>query len=401
MPISRTEIENLTSSSRGVHAGRTVELGNAEPTSPPIHLATAFTYPTTAELDEVFADNSRGYVYSRMGNPTVRLLGEAIAILDGMDEGIVYSSGMAAIHGVITSLAKAGSQVIASRDVYGATFAMLRTHLAEFGIETTFVDVTDLDGVRKVVREVNPALVLAETISNPLLKVVDVRELAGIAQEAGATFVLDNTFATPVVTRGGDLGADVIVYSSTKHIGGHGDTTGGLVATSSTLAPAMREQLKMVGSVASPFDAWLVLRGMRTLDLRVRKQCENACALAAWLQQHPRVVRVHYPGMDTALPSGQFADDLRGTMLSFELADAGREEVFRFQDTLRMVQPAATLGDIHTIVLHPATTSHRFLSEEDREEIGIGDGLVRVSAGIEDIRDIIDDLDQAITRAFA
>ncbi len=396
MPLSRKDLDALGRSSRMVHAGRTVKLGNAEPTAPPIHLASAYTYPTTSELDDVFEDNSRGYVYSRMGNPTVRLLEEAIAATEGMEEGVVYASGMAAIHGILTTLATGGSRILASRDVYGATYAILRSHLAGFGIETTFVDMTDIDEVRRVADDLQPDLVLAEAVSNPLIRVVDVRRIAEISHGVGAIFVLDNTFATPVVINGAQLGADVVVYSSTKHLGGHGDTTGGVVATTSELASRLKEKAKFVGGVASPFDAWLVLRGLRTLELRVRKQCENACLLAEWLATDPRVERVHYPGHGNTLPHGQFNGELRGTMLACELYGATTDDVFRFQDALCLVQPATTLGDVHTLVLHPATTSHRTISEAERATIGISDGLFRISAGIEDVCDIQADIAQAL-----
>lgn len=399
MPLSRSELNNMSPATRAVHAGRHIDLGHAEPTAPAIHVATAYTYPTTAEVDEVFADNSKGYVYSRMGNPTVRALEHAVAATEGTDEGIVYASGMAAIHGVIAGLARRGDTIVASRDVYGATYSILTTYFSEFGIKSVLVDMTDAAEVERIVREKNPSLVFTETISNPLIKVVDIRQVAKIAHAAGAKLAVDNTFATPVLTQAAGLGADVVLYSSTKHLGGHGDTTGGVVATSTEIAQRMREHLKLVGGVASPFDAWLVLRGLRTLDLRVRKQCHNACLLADWLVNDRRVDKVYYPGRTANLPEGQFQDGLFGTMLAFEIKNATTADVFRFQDALSMIQPATTLGDVHTIVLHPATTSQRGLTQEDRETFGIKDGLVRLSAGIEDVGDIIADLHRALAAA--
>ncbi len=399
MPLSRTQLDGMKPSTRAVHAGRHIDLGHAEPTAPAIHVATAYTYPTTAEVDEVFADNAKGYVYSRMGNPTVRALEHAIATTEGMDEGIVYASGMAAIHGVIAGLAKPGDTVIASRDVYGATYSILTGYFSDLGIESVLVDMTDVAEVERLARKLKPALVFTETISNPLIKVVDIRRMAEIAHAVGAKLAVDNTFATPVVTRAASLGADVVLYSSTKHLGGHGDTTGGVLATTGEIAGKLREHLKLVGGVASPFDAWLVLRGLRTLDLRVRKQSRNACLLAESLASDPRVDAVYYPGRTGTLPKGQFQDGLMGTMLAFEIAGASTADAFRFQDALSMIQPATTLGDVHTIVLHPATTSQRGLSPEDREAFGIKDGLVRLSAGIEDVHDIIADLNGALEAA--
>ncbi len=396
MTLSRGELDHLKPSSRAIHAGRTVDLGAASPTVPPIHVATAFTYPTTEELDGVFADNSAGFVYSRYGNPTVRALEEAIAAIEGTDEAVAYGSGMAAIHGVIAGLARPGTTVIASQDVYGATFALLRTYLADNGVTTVFADMRDLDGLAKLADEHRPSLIFAETISNPLIRVVDVQRIADIAHAVGAKFALDNTFATPIITRATPLGADAVAYSTTKHLGGHGDTTGGLVATTSKIAHTLREQNKLIGAVASPFDAWLVLRGLRTLDLRIRKQCSNAELLVQWLAGDDRISMVNYPKCDANLPDGQFADGLFGTMLSFDIRGAGKDEVFRFQDALRLIQPATTLGDVYSLCLHPATSSHRALTADERAGIGIGDGLVRLSAGIEDAEDIIADIDQAL-----
>jgi len=399
MPLSRSQLDGMKPPTRAVHAGRHIDLGKAEPTAPAIHVATAYTYPTTSEVDEVFADNSKGYVYSRMGNPTVRALEHAIATTEGMDDGIVYASGMAAIHGVIAGLAKPGDTIIASRDVYGATYSILTTYFSEFGIESALVDMTNVVEVERLAQKLNPTLMFTETISNPLIKVVDIRRIAEIAHGVGAKLAVDNTFATPVVTQAARLGADVVLYSSTKHLGGHGDTTGGVLATSREIAHKMREQLKLTGGVASPFDAWLVLRGLRTLDLRVRKQSQNACLLTDWLVGDQRVDAVYYPGRTGPLPKDQFQDGLMGTMLAFEIKGATTADVFRFQDALAMIQPATTLGDVHTIVLHPVTTSQRGLSPEDREAFGIKDGLVRLSAGIEDVGDIIVDLDNALAAA--
>ncbi len=401
MTIPRHILDAMHPESRDVHAGRTVDIGQAEPTAPPLHMATAYTYPNSTDLDEVFIGQQPGYVYSRMANPTVKALEDAIAAIDGMEDGVAYGSGMAAIHGIVAALATGGSRIVASRDIYGATYAILRSHFAGLGIETIFADATDPAGFASVIDEVRPALVIAEAVSNPLIRVADVRVIAEASHRAGAVFVLDNTFATPVVIRGGDLGADVIVYSGTKHLGGHGDTTSGVVATTANLAERLRDTRKFVGGVASPFDAWLVLRGMRTLDLRVRRQCENAAALAAELCRNPRVERVHYPGLDSPLPVGQFRDNLRGTMLAFELRGGTQESAFRLQDALTMILPATTLGDVHTMVLHPATTSHRTITPEEREVIGIHDSLIRVSLGIEYIDDIVGDLTQAIAQASA
>lgn len=396
MPLSREQLDALSLASRGVHAGSHTDPGNAIPTVPPLHLATAFAYPTTDELDEVFEDNSKGYVYSRMANPTIRTLEEAVAAIEGTDAAVAYASGMAAIHGVITGLVPPGSTILASQDMYGATYALLTGYLAELGIVTVMVDASNPNEVRTQLEKHNPAVLYLESISNPLIKVCDIRTLATIAHDAGASLVLDNTFASPTVVNGPALGADAVIYSSTKHLAGHGDSTGGIVATSSEIAQRLLTNRKFVGGVLSPFDAWLTLRGLRTLDLRVRRQCENAQEVATWLTGHPRVNRVYYPSLETSLPQGQFAPGLFGTMLAFEIEGASRTDAFHFQDALQMIQPATTLGDVQSLVLHPATTSHRPLDDATRQALGITEGLIRLSAGIESAADIIADLDQAL-----
>ncbi len=396
MPLSREQLDALSLASRGVHAGSHTDPGNAIPTVPPLHLASAFAYPTTEELDEVFEDNSKGYVYSRMANPTIRTLEDAIAAIEGTEYAVAYASGMAAIHGVITGLVPPGSTVLASQDMYGATYALLTGYLAELGITTVMVDASNPDEVTARIAEHKPAVLYLESISNPLIRVCDIRTLATIAHDAGARLVLDNTFASPTVVNGPSLGADVVIYSSTKHLAGHGDSTGGIVATSNDIAQRLLTNRKFVGGVLSPFDAWLTLRGLRTLDLRVRRQCENAREVATWLTGHARVGRVYYPILETALPEGQFTPGLYGTMLAFEIDGASRADAFRFQDALQMIQPATTLGDVQSLVLHPATTSHRPLDDRTRKSIGITEGLIRLSAGIESAADIIADLDHAL-----
>lgn len=397
MPLSRSQLDQLRPSTRAVHAGKGIDVAEARPTASPIHVATAFSYPDAQMLDDVFEDNSKGYVYSRYGNPTVRSLEQAIAVVEQCEEAIAFSSGMAAIHAAITGVAGPGAKILASQDLYGATHALLRTHFANVDMETHFVDMLAVDAVREAATRIRPAVILAESISNPLIRVTDIASVAAIAQEVGAKLIIDNTFASPVIIRPATLGADLVVHSTTKFIAGHGDTTGGVIATSSRIAGPIREQAKLFGAITGPFDAFLAMRGLKTLDLRVRKQSENAHEIATALASDPRIERVNYPGLDSPVPEPLFLCNDRGALFSFEIAGAGRAEIFAFMDALALCIPATTLGDVYSLVLYPAMSSHRSLTSEQRHAIGIRDNLVRMSVGIEDSGDILADVDQALT----
>lgn len=382
---------------RAVHAGERAPKPDFTPTVTPIHPASSFFYDDTETLDAVFANERSGYVYTRYGNPTIRALETAVASLEGTADTVAYSSGMAAIHAAILLDVRAGDRVVAARDVYGATYAILTRLFANLGVETVFVDVTDLDAMRETVGRVRPALVCCETVSNPLLRVADIPALAEIAHAAGAKLMVDNTFATPYLVRPATHGADTVVHSGTKYLGGHGDATAGLIAAGADRCLALREQAKLTGPTLGPFEAWLTLRGIKTLPLRVARQSESAARVARWLGDHPDVAAVHYPGLADLGPAAAiFERPAHGGMVSFDLRGAGREEVFRFMAALDLCMPATTLGDVYSLVLYPAMSSHRALTPEQRTEVGIGDGLVRLSVGIEDVDDITADLGAAI-----
>ncbi|MDP9366831.1 MAG: aminotransferase class I/II-fold pyridoxal phosphate-dependent enzyme [Chloroflexota bacterium] len=383
--------------SRAVHAGERAPKPDFTPTATPIYPTSSFFYDETETLDAVFGNEREGYVYTRYGNPTTRALETAVASLEGTDDAVAYASGMAAIHAAILHEVQAGSRVVAARDVYGATYAMLTKLFAQLGVKTTFVDILDLDALATTIREVKPALVAFETISNPLLRVPDIAAISRLAHAEGARLMVDNTFASPYLVNPIRHGADVVVHSTTKYLGGHGDVVGGVIATTRERAAALREQAKLTGPTLGPFEAWLTLRGIKTLPLRVRRQSESAARVAAWLADHPAVAKVNYPGRsDLGAAASVFNDDLRGGMVSFEVAGAGQAEIFRFFQALRLCVPATSLGDVYTLVLHPAMSSHRALTPEQRAEVGIGEGLVRLSIGIEDVEDITSDVDQAL-----
>ena len=383
---------------RAVHAGDQKAPPAGISTAPPIYPATAFVYERAEELEAVIAREQGGYVYSRWGNPTTRALEEAVAALEGTDDAVAFGSGMAAVHAALLLDARAGDHILASPDVYGATYTMLTSLLPSLGITASFVDLQDLAAVERSLREHPARLVFLETISNPLLRVVDIPAIAEIAHAAGARVVVDNTFASPCLVQPAALGADTVLHSSTKYLAGHGDVTGGVVAASAERVADLRDLSNLLGATPGPFETWLTLRGIRTLALRMRQHGENARQVAAWLASQPGVAAVHYPDSDVA--ERVFTGANRGGMVAFELQDADQAEVFRFLNALEMIKVATTLGDVQSLVLYPVMSSHRWVPAETRRELGISDGLLRLSVGIEDVSDIVGDLERGL-RAVA
>jgi cystathionine beta-lyase/cystathionine gamma-synthase len=386
---------------QAVHAGTRVPRPDFTPTVVPVHHSVTYLYDEMQDLDAVFAGTRQGYVYSRYGNPTVTALEEAVADLEGGESALAFGSGMAAIHAALLGVgARAGSAVVAAQDIYGATYALLDKLMRSQGVDVRFVDANDVSAVEMACVELRPVAILVETISNPLLKVVDLSTLAEIAHRHGSALLVDNTFATPYLVQPLSLGADIVIHSATKYLGGHGDVLGGIAVTSEAHRADLFEVLKVTGGNLGPQDAWLALRGLRTFPLRMRQHCENGLAVAQWLENHPRVDRVHYPGLpghpQHVLAKQLFGQLGYGGMVSFELAGADQAQVFDFFESLQLCLPATTLGDVCTLVLYPPHASHRALSPAERARIGISDGLVRLSVGIEAAEDIIGDLEQAL-----
>ncbi len=384
-----------------VHAGERAPRPDFTPTSTPLYRSVGYLYDDMADLDAVFEGAKAGYVYTRYGSPTVTALERAIAALEDTDDAVTYSSGMAAIHAALLGAgARPGATVVAASDVYGATYALLTRTMAELGVRSRFVDANDLAAVAAACSELHPVALLCEVISNPLMKLADVRALAKIAHDARTALIVDSTFASPWLLRPASIGADYVVHSATKYLAGHGDVLAGVVCSDRARCSDLRDRQKLLGANLGPDEAWLTLRGLKTLALRVRQQCENALVVAQWLTSHPGIAQVNYPGLPThpqhALAQNLFQARGYGGMLSFDLHNAGRSEVFRFFERLEIVLPATTLGDTQSLVLYPAHSSHRALAPELRYQLGIGDGLVRMSVGIEDAHDIIADLEQAL-----
>jgi cystathionine beta-lyase/cystathionine gamma-synthase len=384
-----------------VKAARVLPSGAGTPLVPPLVQSVAFDYGSMDEQDAIFANEKPGWVYGRYGTPTTAALEAALAELDEVEDAVCFVSGMAAIGTLFGVTIAAGGRIVAQEDTYGATRAMLERFAVERQAAVAFVDPTDLAAVERALAT-KTALLYVEAISNPLLRVTDVAALAERAHAAGAQLCVDATFATPVLYRPAGLGADLVLHSLTKYINGHGDVMGGSVGGPRSEVGKLRERVMSDGAYLPPHEAWLTIRGMRTLELRVSRQCAGALALATHLAGHPKVARVLYPGLPShsqhQLACDEFGDR-GGGVVTFALKDDTKAAAYRFLDALELAASATTVGDLFTEVLHPATASHRRVDPAERMRMGITDGTVRVSVGIEDPYDIVADLDQALMRA--
>jgi len=392
--------DNLDITTQLVHAGERTEPLPGQPTAMPIYTSATYTYESMADIDQVFAGDQPGYIYTRYGNPTVNAFAEAMRIAEAGATACAYASGMAALHAALFACELSpGAVILASQDLYGATTSLLQTILGSFGIKTVTADFNDVESVRVKANELKPRVLVAETISNPLLKVCDLDACAQIAHAIGARLIVDNTFASPYLCRPLEHAADIVVHSATKFLSGHADAMGG-VAISGDQADSMAliGVMKLVGGVLSPWEAHEILRGLKTLAVRMDRHCENAAALAEHLQSHPRVGQVYFPGFAATAGTNIGQRILRqpGALVSLELKDQTREAAFRFMDALKLCIRSTSLGDVFTSALHPATASHRDLTPTRRQQLGISDGLVRISVGIESIDDIIADIDRAL-----
>jgi O-succinylhomoserine sulfhydrylase len=391
--------ENWTARTKLVHAGaRRSQYGE---TSEAIFLTQGFVYPDAETAEARFiAAGPDEFIYARYGNPTVRMFEERMALLEGSEDGFATASGMAAVHGALFCQLKAGDHVVSARALFGSCLYVIETLLPRFGVEVTLVDGTDLAQWRAAIRPDTRAVFL-ETISNPTLEVIDIAGVAALAHAVGAQVIADNVFATPIFQRSLALGADVVIYSATKHIDGHGRCLGGVVlGTRDFVRGKLEPFLKHTGGALSPFNAWVMLKGLETLDLRCRAQAAAALAIAEALRGHPALARVIYPGLpdhpQAAVARRQM--ETGGTVLSLDLL-GGKAAAFRFLNALRIVLISNNLGDSKSLVTHPATTTHQRLTADLRATLGIGDGLVRLSVGLEDPDDLVADLRRALEAA--
>ena len=396
-----TPSEGLRPETLAVHPPR-VEVTGSVPLGVPLHQGHVFGFESADALaDSMHSGDS--FLYSRMGNPTVRTLEDAVARLEGAAGALSFASGMGAINTVLLGLLHGGGHVIAQRCLYGGTYAMLTDLAARWGVEVSHVSGTDPEEVAAALRPTTRLLYL-ETIANPTTRVADIPALAAVARAAGVPVAVDNTFASPLLCRPLSLGADLVVHSATKYLAGHADVLGGVLAVGDPeLLGRMRHFAVELGASTDPFAAWLTLRGMQTLSLRMDRHCASAATLAARLADHPAVAAVRYPGQaghpDRAIAE-RLLPDGAGGVISLDLA-GGRDAGRAFVEAVRLASLSVSLGDVKTLVMHPASTSHRQLDAAALEAAGIGPGTVRLSVGIEHVEDLWADLDQALGKAAA
>jgi methionine-gamma-lyase len=378
-----------------------VELGDATPVSVPIYQTATFAFEDPEALaDLIRTGKDAGYVYSRWHNPTRAALEGIVADLEGGERAVSFASGMAAISTVLASLVRAGDHVVASPVLYGGTFAVMRRILPRWGVDVTFAGSHHAEDMLDAIRP-ETKVAYTETIGNPRMPVPDLEALGRTCAGGGVTLVVDNTFASPYLCNPLSLGAGIVVHSTTKYIGGHSDLTGGIAVGAREPMHEVREMSIDLGGVAGPLDAWLALRGLQTLALRMERHSSNATAVARLLEGHEKVARVWYPGLPSHTDHEVAARILpRGFsgMVAFELAD-GLDAGRRFQEALELARVGASLGSTHTLVVHPATVTHTQMSPEERNAQGITDGLVRVSVGIEDPEDLLEDFARALEKA--
>ena len=372
-----------------------------EETSEAIFMTSGYVYPSAEEAELAFKGDKKRYIYSRYANPTLAMFEQRLALLEGTEYCVATASGMSAVFAAIASQLKSGDRIVASRALFGSCLYIIADQMPKYGVEAEFVDGTDYEAWERALSKPTN-LVFMETPSNPCLDIIDIRKVSELAHAAGARVVVDNVFATPILQRPIDLGADIVVYSATKHIDGQGRTLGGAILTNDQafiedhLTPWMRH----TGPALSPFNAWVLLKGLETLPVRVRQHCENALKVAQFLEDHPKIEKAIYPGLQS---HPQF--ELAGTqmksgssLVAFEIK-GGKQSTFAMLNALQIVDISNNLGDTKSLITHPSTTTHQRLADEEKATLGITEGLVRLSVGLEDADDLIEDLDQALSHA--
>ncbi len=368
--------------------------------SEPIFPTSSYVFGSAAEAAARFSGAVPGNIYSRFTNPTVRTFEQRLAALEGGECCVATSSGMSAILSTFMALLKAGDHIVSSRAIFGTTTVLCTNYMAKFGVETSFVDLVNVDAWRAAIKP-NTKLLFLETPSNPLTEIADIRALADLAHQHGALLVVDNCFCTPALQRPLELGADIIIHSATKYLDGQGRCIGGaVVGRADVVGKDVYGFLRTAGPTMSPFNAWVFLKGLETLRLRMEAHCKNAQQLAEWLAAQPQVTRVNYPGLKSHPQHALAASQQKGFggVLSFEV-QGGKEAAWRLIDATRLISITANLGDTKSTITHPATTTHGRLTPEQRTNAGISDGLIRIAVGLEDIEDLKGDLVRGLVMA--
>ncbi len=360
----------------------------------------SYVYESAAQAAARFSGDEPGNIYSRFTNPTVRTFEDRLAALEGAERCVATSSGMSAIMSTCLGLLKTGDHIVSSRSIFGSTVVLFNNYMARFGVATTYVDLTDLNAWEEAIQD-NTQILFLETPSNPLVEIADLKELADLAHKHDCLLVVDNCLCTPALQKPLALGADVVIHSATKFLDGQGRGVGGAVLGSNDLVGGeVYSVLRTTGPTMSPFNAWIFLKGLETLNLRMKAHCDNAMQLAQWLDQHPAVDKVYYPGLDNH-PGHQLAQQQQsafGGLLSFELKKNNQEQAWQVIDSTRLLSITANLGDVKTTITHPATTTHGRVPVEELEKAGISNGLLRIAVGLESIEDIKNDLQRGLSR---
>lgn len=383
-----------------IHAGK-VEDKQFGALSTPIYQTSTYVFDSTHQGGARFSGDEQGYIYGRLGNPTVRELEQRMASLEGTDDAAALGSGMGAVSATIFAIVNAGDHIVASNALYGCSYALLDHKCRQLGIDVTFVDITNEMAVRSAIKD-NTKMLYAETPINPNLVCVDLDMIARVAKEKNLKSVIDNTFMSPVLQRPAEHGIDLIIHSATKYLNGHGDVIAGIVCGDQEMIEEIKlTTLKDMGAVISPHDAWLIIRGLKTLHIRVERHCQNAQKVAEYLEQHPAIKTVYFPGLPSHDGHRLIGQQMKagGGVMAFEI-DGNFDNAVQFMDQLKMCKIAVSLGDAETLIQHPASMTHSPYEPEDRRAAGISDTLVRLSVGLEHVDDIIDDLHQGLSKAF-
>lgn len=367
--------------------------------NPPIFQTSTFTFETAKEGEKRFAGEEEGYIYSRLGNPTVKMLEDRMATLEQGEAGLAFGSGMAAVSAILFALTKTGDHILCSQGVYGCTFGLLKMMKEKYHIEHDFSSMSTKEEIEEAIRP-ETTCIYVETPINPTMKLVDLELVCSVAKSKGIPVVVDNTFSSPYLQQPIPIGCDVVIHSATKYIGGHGDVIAGIVVGKKEFIDEVRMTTqKDIGGIISPFDAWLLLRGLKTLAVRMDRHCSNAAKLASFLSEHPKVEQIFYPGDSTSSDYHIMKKQMQqaGGLISFSIKGS-KEDTQEFMNKLELIKIAVSLGDAETLIQHPATMTHSVIPKEEREKMGISDNLLRLSVGLESWEDIRDDLSQALNQ---